>query len=264
MVGLSLLSLTLIAADAATPFLQPLRSGVETLVSPVFQMAEFPYLAADWIADHTVDQAALRERIDQLTQRNLELSHLSLQAEALRAENNQMRELLGSRPKVGHPVLIAEIIGLVPVPSVHEVVIDKGLADGVQVGHAALGAKGLAGQVVSSNPFSARVLLITDSRHSLPVEVLRNGQRGIVSGTGKLDRLDGDGMPVTADIRVGDRLVASGLGGRFPSGYPVGEVLSVRPDPARMFASIEVRPSASLGRSKHVLVVLREQGGEPS
>ena len=264
MVGLGLLSLALITLDVTTRLLQPLRTGLGILVSPIQYIAESPYWAADWTARNAATRRTLLRRIDQLTESNLLLLRSSQQAEALRAENNQMRELLGSKPRVDDPVLIAEIVSLTPTPGVRQVVIDKGSAYGVRVGHAVLGGRGLFGQVVETNPFNARVLMITDPSHGVPVEVVRSGQRGVVSGTGQADRLRTEGLPVTADIRVGDTLVASGLGGRFPYGYPVGEVLSVRPDPAHVFALVDVQPSSELSRARHILVVLNGNREEQS
>ena len=264
MIGLGLLSLTLITLDATTRLLQPVRTGLGLLVSPIQYIAELPYWASEWMSRNATAQDALLDRIDQLTESNLRLLRLSQQAEALRAENTHMRELLGSKPRIDAPVLITEIFGLTPTPGIRQVVIDKGSTDGVRVGYAVLAATGLFGQVVETNPFNARVLMITDSSHAVPVEVVRSGQRGIVSGTSEADRLQVEGMAVTADVRVGDLLVTSGLGGRFPYGYPVGEVLSVRPDPSHVFALIDVRPSAELGRSRHILVVLNGGQGEQS
>ena len=264
MIGLSLISLILIVLDSSSRLLQPVRSTIDVLMTPVIYLAEFPYMAANSIGRAVVSRAAVLEQIDQLTQRNLELSQLSQQAEALRAENNQMRTLLGSRPRTADPVLIAEIMGVTPISTAHQVMIDKGSADGVRIGHAVLDSEGLFGQVLQVSLLSARVLMITDSRHGLPTEAVRNGLRGIANGTGEINRLQIDGLPLTADIRVGDKIVASGLGGVYPYGYPVGEVESVRPGPSHNFTLVDVRPSARLDRAHHILVILKDLAeGQP-
>ena len=262
MIGLSLISLILIVLDSSSRLLQPVRSAIDVLMTPVIYLAEFPYMAANSIGRAVVSRTAVLEQIDQLTQRNLELSQLSQQAEALRAENNQMRTLLGSKPRTADPVLIAEIMGVTPISTAHQVVIDKGSADSVRIGHAVLDSEGLFGQVLQVSLLSARVLMITDSRHGLPTEVVRNGLRGIANGTGEINRLQIDGLPLTADIRVGDKIVASGLGGVYPYGYPVGEVESVRPGPSHNFTLVDVRPSARLDRTHHILVILKDVAEE--
>lgn len=261
-IGLSLISLTLIIIDSSSRWLQPVRSAIDLLTAPIIYIAESPYMAAHGLGRMIVSRTAMLEQIDELTQRNLKLSQLSQQAEALRAENNQMRTLLGSKPRTTAPVLIAEIVGVTPISTVHQVVIDKGAADGVRIGHAVLDSEGLFGQVLDTSPFNARVLMITDSRHGLPVEAVRNGLRGVAYGTGQIDRLQINGLPLTAEIRGGDRIVASGLGRVFPYGYPVGVVESVHPDPSHNFALVNVRPSAQLDRARHILVILKDVGEE--
>jgi len=243
-IGLSLISLTLIIIDSSSRWLQPARSAIDLLTAPIIYVAEAPYMAAHGFGRMIVSRAAMLEQIDELTQRNLQLSQLSQQAEALRAENDQMRTLLGSKPRTTDPVLIAEIVGVTPISTVHQVVIDKGSADGVRTGYAVLDSEGLFGQVLDTSPFNARVLMITDSRHGLPVEAVRNG------------------LPLTAEIRGGDRIVASGLGRVFPYGYPVGVVESVHPSPSHNFALVNVRPSAQLDRARHILVILKDVGEE--
>jgi rod shape-determining protein MreC len=117
----------------------------------------------------------------------------------------------------------------------------------------------LFGQVVEVSEFFSRVLLVTDSTHAVPVQVNRNGVRSIAAGTGQLDRLELEHVPITADIKTGDLLVSSGLGGRFPPGYPVGEVVRVEIDPARVYAEVIAQPLAALDRSRHVLLIFDER-----
>lgn len=111
------------------------------------------------------------------------------------------------------------------------------------------------GQVTEVASQRATVLLITDARHALPVQVLRNGLRTIAVGTGRIDRLDLPYLPNNADIRKGDLLVTSGLGGKFPPGYPVARVAEVKPAPGKPFAHVTATPLARLDRSREVLLV---------
>lgn len=176
---------------------------------------------------------------------------------SLMAEVNRLRQLMNASAVVDDSVLVAEIIGVNPDPYLHEVVINKGAAVGVYPGQPVLDSNGLMGQVTQVEDLRARVLLITDNSHALPVQVLRNGVRGVLVGSGFLDELFLVNMPDTADVVQGDQLVSSGLGGRFPSGYPVAEVFQVDHDPGEAFASIRARPLAELTKSRHVLLVYR-------
>jgi rod shape-determining protein MreC len=174
---------------------------------------------------------------------------------ALAAENVRLRELLNSTALLDERVLVAEIIGVSPDMSSQTVVIDKGTAHGLAQGQAVIDAYGLFGQIIEVSRFSSRVLLVTDSMHALPAQVVRNGVRVMVEGEGRIDVLDVNHVASTMDVRPGDLLVSSGLGQRFPGGYPVGVVESVTNDPGKPFAVVVARPSAQLDRSRHVLVV---------
>ena len=261
--GLAAASFGLIYLDSATRMLHPARDVLGTVVDPGHVIVESPYWLAAAVTEAVSSQATLIARLDGLEQRNLELTKVALQLQALRTENDRMRELLGSRARLPSEVMIAELIGIVPNPDTLQVVIDKGSNEGVRIGQAVIDAEGLFGQVVETSAFNARVLLITDVSHAVPVEVTRNGLRSIAGGTGRIDLLRLENVPVTADIRQGDLLVSSGLGGRFPRGYPVGQVQSVLTERTRAFAQVSVKPSALLDRSTHLLVVLDAGEGEP-
>jgi rod shape-determining protein MreC len=135
------------------------------------------------------------------------------------------------------------------------VLIDKGSSSGLYKGQPVLDADAVVGQVTHTNPYTANVLLITDATHALPVQVQRNGLRTIALGTGLINRLELPHLPNNADIRVGDLLTTSGLGGRFPPGYPVARVVEVRHEPGRPFAWIIAETSAQLDRLREVLLV---------
>lgn len=256
--ALAAASMLLIAIEANTRFLDPVRSTVAILADPVYYIAETPYFLGNLFDD--LSDSALE--VETLERRVLELSLVAQQAVATRAENNRLRELLGSRPRVSGAVLVTELIGVVPDPGKHRILIDKGSADGVAVGAAVVDSQGLFGQVIEVSRASSVVLLITDSTHATPVEVSRNDLRSIATGLGRYDWMELEAVPFSADIRRGDLVVSSGLGGRFPRGYPVGEVAGVDKHPTARFATVRVRPSAALNRSRHVLVVFPDASSD--
>ena len=261
---MAFVSYGLIYTDSTTRYLEPAREVLSTILSPGYFVVESPYMLAGALAEAFSTRSALMDRIEELEQRNLELARVSQQFLALKTENDRMRELLGSRARLPAEVLIAELVGVIPTPDTHQVIIDKGAAQGVSSGQAVIDAEGLFGQVVEVGRYSSRVLLITDVSHAVPVEITRNGLRSIAGGTGQLDLLLLENVPVTADIRQGDLLVSSGLGGRFPRGYPVGRIQGVLTERTREFAQVAVKPSALFDRSRHLLVVLGAvQGAAP-
>ena len=250
--------MVLIFVDHVTTWLDGSRSAVTLAVSPVVVLADLPSRSARGVAEVFSSRDDLRRRIAGLES---ELTLLRVKTEkmaALTAENNRLRDLLGSAAKLQDNVLVAELIGVDPDPEHQEVTIDKGSSDGVTVGQPVLDARGLLGQVIETSLFSSRVLLISDESHSVPVQVLRSNLRLIAQGTGIDQRLELQHVNSTADIQVGDQLLSSGLGNRFPVGYPVGVVDSIRHEPGRPFLEVGAKPAAQLDRSRHVLLVFTE------
>ncbi|MBP7546865.1 MAG: rod shape-determining protein MreC, partial [Corallincola sp.] len=141
-----------------------------------------------------------------------------------------------------------------------------GRFDGVYEGQPVLDERGIVGQVVAVGPTTSRVLLIADDMHAIPVRIYRNDVRAIAVGSGELDRLTLQYLPHSTDVRVGDLLVASGLGGRFPEGYPVARVTHVDRNERSSFARVDAVPEASLDRLRYLLLLwpqLRDETGQP-
>ena len=175
---------------------------------------------------------------------------------ALTAENGRLRALLNSSAVLeDDQIVVTELIGVSPDLHRHEIVVNKGLGDGVVVGQPVLDASGLMGQVTEVYKNSARVLLITDERHEVPVQVNRNGLRVVASGVGLRDELAILNVGATADIRVGDLLVSSGLANRFPVGYPVARVADIRQQGNSAFLQVSAKPLALLRRSRQLMLV---------
>jgi len=203
----------------------------------------------------TESRQQLLDKIDALQSRMLLLDRKSLQMAALSADNDRLRELLNASSSIDDQVLIAELVGISPNPNRLELVVNKGRSDGVKVGLAVLDSSGLMGQIIRVNEFTSWVLLAADSNFAVPVQVNRNGVRAIAYGAGRLDEMELANVLNTADIRVGDLLVSSGLGGRFPKGYPVATVTKIVHDPGRPFSKILARPMAKLNQSRLLLIV---------
>jgi rod shape-determining protein MreC len=172
-----------------------------------------------------------------------------------RQENARLRELLGSPLRQDEQKMVTQVISTVNDPYSDQVVIDKGSVNGVYEGQPVISDKGVVGQVVAVAKLTSRVLLICDATHALPIQVLRNDIRVIAAGNGCTDDLQLEHLPANTDIRVGDVLVTSGLGGRFPEGYPVGVVSSVRLDTQRAYTVIQARPTAGLQRLRYLLLL---------
>ena len=255
MLLVTLLLVGLLAADLRFNALQTTRSALEVVAAPVYWVSDIPSRVSDWNQEHLVLRDELLEQNEQLRQENLVLQGRSLQMSSLQAENVRLRALLNSSALLRDDVLVAELIGVSPDPVRHQLVLNKGSNDGVFVGQPLIDADGLLGQIVEVSPINARALLITDATHSIPVQVNRNGVRAIAEGTGSLTLLEVHHVSATTDIREGDLLVTSGLGGRFPVGYPVAVVHEIERDPGEAFARITATPSAALERSRHVLLV---------
>jgi rod shape-determining protein MreC len=174
---------------------------------------------------------------------------------ALEAENARLRALLDSTTKVDDSILIAEIVSVDMNPYRNMIVVNKGSDEGVYMGQAIIDADGIVGQITRDRYYTAEAMLVTDVDHALPVELARNGLRSIAVGTGELNRLSLPFLPSNADVREGDLLVSSGLGGTFPPGYPVGVIRRVNSVTGQPFLEVDAEPAAALNRIREVLLV---------
>ncbi len=240
--------------------LDPVTEGLAVVTQPIQSIAHAPYIVTEALIDFFASRSKMQNRNARLIEEVRELTHGSQRFDAIEAENTRLRALLGSRKRLSEDVLVAEIVGVDPNTQRREVVLDKGGRDGVTVSQAVIDAEGLFGQVVATTNSSARVLMVSDPRHAIPIEVVRTGLRSIAVGTGLSDRLDVEHVSTTADVRVGDLLVSSGLGGRFPRGYPVGKILSVDIDALSNYADVGASIQARLDTSRHVLILFNTIG----
>lgn len=250
-----MLAIGLMVTDHRYQYLDPLRSKLSVIVYPVHYLAGLPSSLARTVQDHLAQKEELLRHNESLYRDNQMLRARVQRFEALEAENTRLRGLLGASLKIGDRVLIAELIAVDLDPYRQQVMIDRGAASGVFVGQPVLDANAVMGQVTRADPLSATVLLITDASHELPVEINRNGLRTVAQGTGFVNRLELSHLPKNADVRVGDPVVTSGLGGHFPAGYPVAEIVEVRQESGKLFATVIAEPTAHLDRRREVLLI---------
>lgn len=250
-----LASLALMVLDHRQQLGQPIRQAAVMLAYPFHVAVDLPFELTGMAAEQLTTRRQLIEENARLRAEQLIYEARLQRLDTLERENIALRDLLQSSYQVTESVLIAELLRVDLDPYSHLIEVNRGTSQQVFVGQPVLDAKGIMGQVDSVGPYSAVVRLVTDPGHAIPVQISRNGLRTIALGTGDIHRLELASLPNNADVEVGDLLVTSGLGGRFPQGYPVGRVTQVNVDPGRPFARISVEPSAALDRSREVLLV---------
>lgn len=225
------------------------------LVYPVQLLVNLPTFMNDRVSETVFSYSDLLKENKKLKQEMLVNQTRLLKFAALEKENIRLRALLENSFKLGEQVLVAELLSVKLVPYEHVVMVNKGTRFGVHSKQPVLDAKGVVGQVIRSHPFSSEIMLITDPSHAIPVQVNRNGLHTIAVGSGQINRLNLPFLPNNADIRPGDLLITSGLGGTFPQGYPVGIIEKVKPQPNKPFAKIAAKPKAELDRNRELLIV---------
>src|ERR1700736_513360 len=250
-----LLALGLIIFDKRYDHLGEIRRFLSVVAYPVQIAVASPFQGWDWFRESVSSRETLRADKAKL-EAELRLANFRLQRyEALEAESQRLRALRDNTAGVAHRFVIGNIMDLDIDAFRERVLVDKGARDGVFVGQAVLDAGGVFGQVARVGELTSEVILVSDGTHAIPVQVNRNGLRTIAVGTGDMTRLKLPYLSTSADVIAGDLLVTSGLGGGFPAGYPVGTITEVKRDPSQSLAEVEVRPAASLDRSRELMLV---------
>ena len=235
--------------------LEPLRNSLATLLTPLQYLASVPGQILDYSAESIATREMLEKQNKQLMRQQLMMSERLQRFEHLYQENERLRTLLKSPIRMDTRKKVAEVIEVASDPFHQYVVLNNGTDEGVFVGQPVIDGQGVVGQVVQVDKFTSRVLLLSDTTHGLPVRITRNDVRLIANGTGELDVIELKHVAKSTDVRVGDLLVTSGLGHRFPEGYPVARVTKVIKDAGQMYAQVLAQPLAALDRIRYVLLL---------
>ena len=262
--ALALASVALMVADKRYNQLEQVREWLSAATYPVQVAVDLPFRAWDWLTGSFADRSRLRQENLELTAR-LRLANLQLQRfAALEDENRRLRDMRVNSAGVADRVLVASIMNVDLDPFRHRVLLDKGAREGVFKGQAVLDAEGIFGQVAQVHAETAEVILLTDAEHAIPVQSNRSGLRTIAVGTGDSGRLSLPFVTGESDLRTGDLLISTGIGGVFPRGYPVAEVTRVDRTAAATFALVDARPTSQLDRNREVLLVWFAPPAEPT
>lgn len=251
---LLVVSIAMMIIDYRSTLFHPLRllgSGLNIAVESIIGL---PKIATETLYRYYPDEQVHQE-LARLQQQQTILKTKLQRYEALEAEYRRLTTLLAVSQKFDQPVLLAELIRVGADPFSQKIIINRGVEAGVYVGQPALAPQGLIGQVSEVGYHRSVITQITDYSHALPVQVLRNGLHTIIHGSGRADRIHAPYLPSQADIRPGDLLITSGLGGRFPAGYKVAYITDIIDDANQAFLHITAETVAKIGFISEVLLV---------
>ncbi len=256
-------SIVLMLLDGKVSWMKPVRSTLAIVVHPIRILVDLPTSAASRINIAFESRSNLRNRNKQLSRENRKIKQQLMQYESMRAENIRLRGLLDTSEKMAYKTTSARILAVDIDPFQKLVAINAGSNENIKPGTPFVDSKGVMGQITQVYPLYAIGILISDSNHALPVQILRNGLRSIAMGTGQKGKLELLYLPPHSDIKEGDLLVTSGLGLRFPPDYPVAVVEKISHHPGSPFAKIEAKPLARLDTSREILLIPGDENTSP-
>jgi len=251
----ALVSIVMMYYDRHGQIVHRIRYALQAMAYPVQMAISSPAQAYRALTAGLQTSRALRAENAELRAELRAAQLATMRQAALEQENAQLRALRGSLPPLIHHWQLAQIIDVETDPLRQRLVIDRGARAGVLVNQAVVDSHGILGQVERVGPFSAEVILVTDPEGAIPVQVLRNGLRTIAVGSGTDGEIVLPYLASNADIKSGDLLVTSGLGGVFPAGFPVGRVMGVRRDSSQLPAQVRAQPVADIERDREVALV---------
>ena len=259
MVVLVIASIVLMTVDHRWHSLELVRSTISGVLYPLQYTIDLPIRLFYWADESLSTQQTLLEKNHEFEARHLENRVQLQKLDIIEKENERLRKLLGAIPKTTERLLISEIINVDLDPYKQLILLNKGSSSDVYQGQPIIDAQGIMGQVVHVGPMSSTAMLITDASHAIPVQVNRTGLRAIAFGSGKIDQLNLRHLPHNVDIKEGDLLITSGLGGVFPPNFPVAVISKIERTAGEPFATIEAKPHALLDKSREVLLVWRNE-----
>ena len=252
-------SITLMTVDHRWHSLEIVRSALSSVIYPLQYTIDLPIRFYYWADEALSNQQTLLQKNREFEARHLENRVQLQKLDIMERENDRLRKLLSAIPKTTERLLISEIINVDVDPYRQLILLNKGSSHEVYQGQPIIDALGIMGQIIHVGPLSSTAMLITDASHAIPVQVNRTGLRAVAVGSGKIDQLNLRHLPQSVDIKIGDLLITSGLGGAFPPNFPVAIISKVERPAGEPFAIVEAKPHAQLDKSREVLLVWRNE-----
>jgi rod shape-determining protein MreC len=251
----TLAAIAMMIADHRFHALETVRVSLSTIARPIQQLATMPGEALERVSSYFTSQQRLLRENEELKAKVLEQSAAAQEATMLKAEQDHLLAMTGSRSRFSDRGVVAEVLYTARNPFTRKIVVDKGLTQSISAGMPVIDGTGVVGQVTTVGTFTSEVTLVTEKDQSVPVMLERNGLRGIAVGSGKDGSIDIPFMPVSADVQSGDVFVTSGIDGTYPPGLVVARVTSVEKNAAYVFAKIVARPAAGVDNYRYVLLL---------
>jgi len=258
LIFLIILSCVLMYQDSQDGYNKTLRTYLSALAYPITYVANLPKNTLEDLRVSLSDRSSIIDENKKLKEENIKLKSDLQKVYKLDAENKRLYELLGSYPDRQRNFLFADIIATSTVPDRHQIIINKGSDDGVNVGDAVADPNGIIGHVIRDQFFSSEILLISDLEHAIPIEIINTGERAIAYGTGDMNRLEIRSIPPNSRAQRGDVVITSGLGGRYPEGFPIGEISVIDRKEGENFLTINLTPFADLKIINEIWVIQTE------
>ena len=251
----SFLAIALIVIDSRAKLLETVRVGVGVVMYPVQRALLVPRDVIDRVGDFFTTVGSLTRENEQLKRSSVERGQMVQQAQALIAENERLRKLLGARERIANTSLLAQALYESRDRFSRKLVLDIGKNAGVEAGSPVIDDIGVVGQVTRVFPLTAEVTLLTDKDQTIPVQIVRNGLRGVAFGGVEPGTLDLRFMASNAEIVNGDTVVTSGIDGVYPPGLAVATVTQVERNAKDQFARVVMTPTGGVQNFTHLLVL---------
>ena len=249
------LSSVLMYQDYQGTYTIKLRSYLSASLYPIQYLINLPNNLQKSFYANFLNREEIISQNQRLKEENLNLKSQMQQIYRLESENKRLYELIDSKPKTENTYLFADIVSTSKILNKHQILINRGSRDGVKLGSSIVNAEGIVGHVIRDQIFASEALLISDLEHAIPVEIVRTGLRSIAIGTGEFNKLKINTLPINSDIQKEDIIITSGLGDRYPEGFPVGTITEISREVGNPFLEIEILPFANLKTINEVWVI---------
>jgi len=260
---LGLLSIALLFADTRFRYLEGVRQVVAVALYPFQRAVLLPGEAFAYVADYFGSKRHLADENSRLNEALVAQAPAMKTASLLEVENARLKALLQTAQHYPGAAVAVEVLYTGRDPFTQKLFVNKGVEAGVKSGDAVIDELGVVGQVTRSYPMMAEVTLVSERDHAVPVRIERSGIRSVLFGNGTGRSPELRFTAPSADIRIGDRLLTSGIDGTYPAGLAVAEVIDIDRDTGQMFARIACKPLAGIDRSQFLLVLGREAAMPP-